>query len=174
MAERIAFLTPVSESNYPYIQNADTAFGQNKYNTSLVMKKADAEPLVEKLKDAWIKENGKDTIGKAKLPYKVMDDGSYIFNMASKMQPRVFDTAGNYITEDLNLRSGSKLQVKGTIATYNTGNNQGVSMYMNNVQVHEVVSMEANSSPFENKGDGFVVESKAENTADAEANQADF
>ena len=171
MTERITFLTPVGVSKYPYVQQADTAFGQNKYKTSLVLPKADAEPLVEKLKEVWTKENGKETLSKAKLPYKVMDDGSYIFNMASKIQPKVFDTAGNYITEDLGLRSGSKLQVKGTIATYNTGNNQGVSMYMNNVQVHEVVKME-NSSPFENKGNGFV--HKTENTADEAANQADF
>ena len=146
MAERIAFITPVGESKYPYVQQADTAFGQNKYKTSLVL-------------------------NKAKMPYKVMDDGSYIFNMASKIQPKVFDTAGNFITEDLGLRSGSKLQVKGTIATYNTGNNQGVSMYMNNVQVHEVVKME-NSSPFENKADGFVHTS--EKPADEATNQADF
>ena len=50
MAERIAFITPVGESKYPYIQQPDTAFGQNKYKTSLVLKKADAEPLVEKSK----------------------------------------------------------------------------------------------------------------------------
>jgi len=171
MAERIAFITPVGESKYPYVQQADTAFGQNKYKTSLVLNKAEAKPLVEKLNQAWITENGKDTIGKAKMPYKVMDDGSYIFNMASKIQPKVFDTAGNFITEDLGLRSGSKLQVKGTIATYNTGNNQGVSMYMNNVQVHEVVKMET-SSPFENKANGFVHSS--EKPADEAANQADF
>ena len=27
--------------------------------------------------------------------WEIMDDGSYIFNMASKIQPKVFDTAGN-------------------------------------------------------------------------------
>ena len=39
MTERITFLTPVGVSKYPYVQQADTAFGQNKYKTSLVLDK---------------------------------------------------------------------------------------------------------------------------------------
>ena len=110
MLERTTYLTPVGESKYPYVQEPDTAFGQNKYKTSLVLPKADAEPLVEKLKEVWIKENGKDTLGKAKLPFKVMDDGSYIFNMASKIQPKVFDTAGNYSNDSSEILMISGLQ----------------------------------------------------------------
>ena len=50
MTERMTFLTQWVKVN-THVQQADTAFGQNKYKTSLVLDKADAEPLVEKLKN---------------------------------------------------------------------------------------------------------------------------
>ena len=175
--ERTIFQTPNGEAKYPYIFEPDKAFGSEKYKTSLVINEKDAKPLVEKIKETWVKENGKDSLGQAKMPWKTLDDGSFIFNMSTKLPPRVFDTSGNLIKENLHLRSGSTLQVRGTIGTYSAGGSKGCSLYMNNVLVVNPVTASEAESPFAKDGEGFVYEKAdddASNDSTEDANKGDF
>ena len=173
--QRTPFKTPIGVAQYPYLQKADEKYDP-VFKTNLVLDKNSAQPLIELINKTFTNDNGETNLGKATLPYKTTDDGMVNFKFKSKLKPKLFDTKGNPITDELNMRSGSKIMVAGTMAAWTAGGKMGVTAYVNNVRV---ISVEAgsNGSPFDNDDgiEGFVVaNNNSDKPGSANENQADF
>jgi hypothetical protein len=75
------------------------------------------------------------------------------------LKPRLFDPAGKPITRKINIGNGSILAVNASIAPYymKSTKQAGITLYMNGVQVKELVEYgaSAESMGFETDGEGF-------------------
>lgn len=166
MAKKNTFVTPKGTAAYPWLTKADTKFSaEGVFKTSLVLSTKDAKEFQDDIKAAFVEEFGQSKLAKAHLPWKE-EDGNVIFNFKSKMKPRLFDSKGKAITNDPAVSGGSVIKVSGAFGPYNKGANMGVALYLNAVQIIELV--EYSSSPFGEEEGGYVA------TNDSGAEEAPF
>ena len=147
--------SPKGTASYPWLTKPDTKFSaEGVYKTGLTVKGKDAQAFQEDIKAAFIDEFGQSKLAKAHLPWKEEEDGSVTFNFKSKMKPRLFDSKGQAITNDPAVSGGSVIKVSCAFGPYNKGANMGVALYLNAVQIIELV--EYSSSPFGEEEGGYV------------------
>lgn len=150
-----SYTSPKGTAAYPWLNKADTKFSaEGVYKTGLTVKGKDATEFQEAIKAAFIDEFGQSKLAKAHMPWKEEEDGSITFNFKSKMKPRLFDSKGQAITNDPAVSGGSVIKVSCGFGPYNKGANMGVALYLNAVQVIELV--EYSSSPFGEEEGGYV------------------
>jgi hypothetical protein len=170
------FTSPKGTAVYPSLTKPDTRYNaEGVYKTGLELKGKDAEGLKETLKEVFIEEFGAKKMSGAKLPMKENEDGSITFNFKSKNQPKVFDAKGNPVKNlaDLRLGGGSVIKVAAAAKAYNAGGNTGVTLYLNAVQIIDLV--EYNGSPFGQEEGNFeaAAEEKFSETS-ADDSEVDF
>ena len=157
MAKKNTFVSPKGTAAYPWLTKADTKFSaEGVYKTGLTVKGKDAEAFQEAIKAAFIEEFGQSKLAKAHLPWKDEEDGAVTFSFKSKMKPRLFDSQGKAITNDPAVSGGSVIKVSGAFGPYNKGVNMGVALYLNAVQIIDLV--EYSSSPFGAEEGGYVAD----------------
>jgi hypothetical protein len=161
------YVSPKGNASYPKLTRPDTKFkAEGEYTTGLVLNAKDGKAFLETLKEAAVEELGNKAAQGAQFPVKE-EDGNYTFKFKSKNKPKLYDSKGKPIkeTDELNVGSGSVLKVAGSIAFPKVQGKQYVSLYMNQVQIIDLV--EFSSSPFGDEGDGFSADDAvAEDTAD--------
>lgn len=149
------FVTPKGVAQYPWLTKPDTKFNaEGVYKLSLAIPKTEATEFLEAAKQAFIDEFGQSKMAKAHMPFKEDEDGNVIFSFKSKIKPRLYDSQGKPITDDVSVGGGSVVKVSGAFGPYNKGANMGVALYLNAVQIIKLV--EISSSPFEAEEGGFV------------------
>lgn len=169
------FVSPKGTAGYPKLTRPDTKFNaEGVYSTSLVMDEKTAKPFVELIEQAYVDEFGPKVVAKANWPYKE-EEGQYTFKFKSKQKPKLFDAKGTAIksADELNVGSGSVMKVQGAISCRAVLGKNYATLYMNAVQIIDLV--EYSGSPFDSEEGGFTVED--EPTVDASvANEekADF
>ena len=159
--------TPLGTARYPHLNKPDTRFDEEGvYKCDVIVPADEAAELIEYLegiRDAKFDEldaKKKKTYSKAPVCEDELDDagdetGNVIFktklnavgkNAASgetwKNSPKLFDSAGNPLGDDVQIWSGSKLIVAGKVMAYAMGSTKtvGVSLKCDGVQVIELVS----------------------------------
>lgn len=169
------FVTPKGKAVYPSLTRPDTRYNaEGVYKTGMMFSDAEAKKLEEMLKEVYTEEFGAKKLSSAKLPFKKNDDGTVVFNFKSKNAPKIFDSKGNPVrdTSELRLGGGSTLKIAGAAKAYNAGGATGVTLYLNSVQIIDLV--EYNGSPFGAEEGGFEA-AASEKFADAnEAQDVDF
>jgi len=155
------YVTPKGSAIWPWLSVPDTRFDdQGKYKTDILVKSDDAKALAEKAKEIYIEEFGEKALSKAKWPFEIDEEsGGVRFRAKSSKKPVLYDAGGNFIKEDLSVGNGSVLKLSGVMSTYNAGGNTGVTMYLNAVQVIDLV--EFGGTAFEPE-DGYMHESADE------------
>lgn len=141
MSKKIIFKTPKGIAQYPHITEKDTGhqYSSGKYDTRIIIKKEDAAPLVEQL-NAIVKEE-MPKLKDPKLPFKVDEDGNYVFKAKSEYQPVLIDARGKKLEKvpaGLRIRGGSTIRIAGAVNVYD----KGVSLWLNQVQIINLVSDE--------------------------------
>ena len=131
--KRINFTTPIGTAMYPHITEKDEGhkFSSGKFDTRLIVPKDAGQALVDQIESYMPK------ISTPKKPYKIDDEGNYIFKAKSAYMPLIFDAKGKKIEklpEGMRIRGGSRLRVAGVLNVYDGG----VSLWMNQVQVVEL------------------------------------
>lgn len=155
MAKKNTFVTPKGTAAYPWLTKADTKFSaEGVFKTGLVVKASEAKAFQDDIKAAFVEEFGQSKLAKAHLPWKEDDDGNVVFSFKSKLKPRLFDSKGKAITNDPAVSGGSVIKVSGAFGPYNKGVNMGVALYLNAVQIIELV--EYSNSPFGEEEGGYV------------------
>lgn len=141
MAKLKNAITPKGVLSWPFIAKPDTRYNPDGvYKTSLVLSAADAEPLMETCKEAFISEYGNTKMAKANMPFEVNEEsGEVTFKFKSKRQPKIYDAKGKVISKVPQIASGTIAKIATAINPYQTGINTGVSMYLNDVQILELV-----------------------------------
>jgi hypothetical protein len=162
------YVSPKGAAGYPKLTRPDTKFkAEGEYSTALTLDEKDGKAFLETLKQACIDEVGNKAAQTAKYPCKI-EEGKYTFKFKSKNKPKLYDSKGKPITaEDLNIGSGSVLKVAGSMSFPKVQGVQYVSLYMNQVQIINLV--EYSSSPFGEEEGGFT----AEDSSFAESSTAD-
>jgi hypothetical protein len=156
---KFKFQTPKGTAVWPWFSVPDTRFDtEGKYKTDLLVPKADAAELMAKAKEIFIEEFGEKDLKKAKWPFAVDEEsGGVRFRAKSTNKPVLFDGQGQKINEDLKVGNGSVIKLSGQMSTYNAGGSVGVTMYLNAVQIIDLV--EFNDAGFAAEEGAYVHES---------------
>jgi hypothetical protein len=141
MSKKIPFKTPKGIAKYPHITEKDTGhqYSSGKYDTQIILSKEDAAPLVKQLQDLIKEEMPK--LKDPKVPYKVDEEGNYVFKAKSEYQPAIIDARGKKmerIPAGLRVRGGSTIRIAGAVNVYD----KGVSLWLNQVQIINIVADE--------------------------------
>lgn len=157
------FVSPKGTAAYAWLMKPDTKFNpEGVYKTSLVVKAGkEADAFVEAIKNAYVEELGAKKLAKANLSHDVNEDeGTVTFKFKSKQKPKLFDSKGKPITGEISVGNGSVIKVAGGFGAYDKGANTGVTLYLNSVQIIDLVEW-TGSSGFEAEEGGFVAEAAA-------------
>lgn len=163
MADRLEKITsPKGVAMYPWLTRPDTKWdveGVYKISVSVPSDNKEVQEFCDKVREKFVDEFGNKKIAKAIFPFKEDDEGNTIIQFKSKKQPRLFNSKGQPIknTEDLKIGGGSIVKVNASINPYDKGINTGVSLYLNAVQIIELVEF-GNKSLFDDEGEGFASE----------------
>lgn len=136
MAKTIKFTTPKGIARYPHITEKDTGhqYSSGKYDTQIILTKENAAALVKQLTEIAKEERIKDP----KMPWKVDEDGNYVFKAKSEYQPALIDARGKKLEKvpaGLRIRGGSTIRIAGAVNVYD----KGLSLWLNQVQIIELV-----------------------------------
>jgi hypothetical protein len=157
MSKIVKAVSPKGKASWPKLFKPDTRFNPDGvYSTGLVVPPKDAKEFQEKIQEVFVDEFGQSKLAKASMPWKEDEDGNVVFSFKSKRKPMVVDSTGKAINEELPVGGGSTIKVAAGLNAYNAGGRIGVSMYLNAVQIVELV--EYSSSPFGKEEGGFVLE----------------
>jgi hypothetical protein len=149
------FVTPKGVAQYPWLTKPDTKFSEEGvFKVSLAIPEGEAKGFAKACQDAFVAEYGQQKLAKAHMPFKKDENGNIVFSFKSKLKPRLYDAAGKPIKEDVSVGGGSTIKVSGAFGPYNKGANTGVALYLNAVQIIDLV--EFSSSPFGAEEGGFV------------------
>lgn len=141
MSKKITFKTPKGIARYPHITEKDTGhqYSSGKYDTQIILTAADAKPLVDQLQTLIKEEMPK--LKDPKVPYKVDEEGNYVFKAKSEYQPALIDARGKVLEKvpsSLRIRGGSTIRIAGAVNVYD----KGVSLWLNQVQIIDLASSE--------------------------------
>ena len=153
------YVSPKGSAGYPKLLKPDTKFkAEGEYSTSLTMDKKTAKPLMDQIEEAYTEEFGAKALPKANFPYKEDEEGNITFKFKSKQKPKLFDSKGSPIkvVDDLNIGSGSTMKVSGAISCRAVSGKNYATLYMNAVQIIDLV--EYSGSPFGAEEGGFTAE----------------
>lgn len=160
----VRFITAPGTAAYCYLRAPDSGrqFSDDKYKLTLMVPKAEEQlldPIRKACADAAKAEWGsklpsgmsnpiKDGAEKAaKDPEKWGDLKDY-FMVTFKAQraPGLFDGAGKPLSESVNIFGGDVVRVNGAAAAFVSGQNKGVTLYLNDVQL---IQKNHNENPFD-------------------------
>jgi hypothetical protein len=161
--------TPKGVAMYPWLTKPDTKWSvEGVYKMSLSVANDDKEALAlcDKIRDLYTDEFGNKKMAKAIMPFKDDGEGNIVFSFKSKKKPNLFNAKGNPVknTEDLKIGGGSIVKVNCSINPYDKGINTGVALYLNAVQIIELVEFKSKSA-FGDEGGSFTDEGSDEDDA---------
>jgi hypothetical protein len=166
------FVSPLGVARYPKISYPDTKgqYADGRYKTDVVFDDVGLAAIKKMLT-----EFAAETIPHVKnpkLPIKTgKDDVTYVSfkggwnaEKDEARKPFVGDAKRNPIPEGVTIGAGSKIKVAATMANYENGPNKGITIYLDGVQVLELVEGGGDVAGRFADEDGFVAE---ETTSDS-------
>jgi hypothetical protein len=173
------FTSPKGISGFTWLSRPDVKFdADGKYKVDLHVSAAEGEKVIEMMREEAEEELGKKVADKINFPEE-NEDGTITLKFSTKAKDqkgnnkelRFFDGAGNRIDgEGLNIGNGSKLKIKATMKAYKNGSNVGVSLYIDSVQIIDLV--EFGGSGFEADEEATYV-AKADKASSKRSKQAE-
>ncbi len=191
MAKNTSFITRPGIAYWPYLQSPDQKY-DSKYKTGLIVHADESKDLRETINKTFIEQFGDKKLSDASLSYEKASDTSekvsqgiqelinktndkklenyYLFKFSTQHKPTLWDCSkpSQKIESELNLRSGSIIQVHGKLNAYSYGNRTGVTCYLGMVRVIDAV--QGSTSPFSDEVDGFVHHNDNAPSVDVAAN----
>jgi hypothetical protein len=174
-----SFVTPAGTLSWPWISKPDTRYvAEGVYKTSFILNDVESKPLMTACEEAFVAEYGAAKLKKANMPFDDELDangnptGNIIFKFKSKRQPKLYDSKGKVIAKVLQVASGTTAKIATALNPYATGVNTGVSLYLNDIQILELVEFNAGAKFTAEEGFDYVddgksdVEQKEPSTAD--------
>lgn len=158
MSNNNLFVSPKGTAAYAWLTKADTKFNpEGVFKTSLVVKAGkETDAFIEAIKNAYVEELGTKKLAKANLSHEVNEEeGTVTFKFKSQKKPKLFDSKGKPVTKDISVGNGSVIKVSGAFGPYDKGANTGVALYLNQVQIIDLVEF-AGSSAFGEEEGGFT------------------
>ena len=173
MSKIVKAVSPKGKASWPKLFKPDTRFNpEGVYSTGLIVSPEDAKEFQEKIQEVFVEEFGQSKLAKASMPWKTDEDGNVVFSFKSKRKPMIVDSTGKAIEEELPVGGGSTIKVACGLNAYSAGGRIGVSMYLNAVQIIDLIEYAGN--PFGVEEGGFKVEQKEESPSVEQAEEEDI
>ena len=158
------YTTPRGTAQYAWLQpnKPDTKFDEDGvWKTNLLVPSNEAQPLIDKINE-FAKEQLGNKVSKAILPYTTdADTGEIIFKTKSKFAPKIKDSQGQLIVDNVpQIWGGSTIRIAGTLTAYDKGINVGIKLNLNAVQVISLVEGNGNDGDDFGAVEGGYVASK--------------
>ncbi len=171
------FVTPVGTARYPKLSKPDTTgqYADGKYKTDLVFDEVGMSSMMKMLNEFAAKTL--PDVKNPKLPVGTSKDGATTYikfkggldkETGLGRKPSIMDAKRNPIPADVIIGAGSKLKLAGSMADYANGPNKGVTIYLEHVQVLELVEgSDVDGANRFNDEDGFTVSDVTETASEA-------
>lgn len=176
-AKNPKYKTGKARASYPFFNKPDTKFDEDGvYKADLVMTEEVAQPLIDAI-DARLKDfiqelqdrtKKKQDPKKFRVPYEYTEDGKVLIKVKQSAQFEgepvkllIYDSKGKLIANPPIIRSGSEVKVAGTIRTYESGANKGITLSISAVQIITLANgsggdvEDGSRFGFEEEEDGF-------------------
>ena len=134
-------------ADFCYVTSPDVGFGSNQYKVTLRVNTKDASEHIEVLQKIISKEvaeqhkitpNQTTPLKRANLPY-AEDGGDVVFKFHSKFKPKIWTKDQKELGEDVSVWKGSSMWINYKASGYNKSVGLGVTLYMQSVQIDELV-----------------------------------
>ena len=151
--EAIRMVTPTATCQWAHIVKPDTQFDpEGKFKIELIFEISNATHLtfLKQLRD--IHDKNKDAMRSQKKPCEKepwiqytdtetqkKDKDKYVVRFKSSYHPFLADARGNKWPKDTLVGNGSKVKVAFSPNAYSTGSNSGTNLYLNGVQIIDLV-----------------------------------
>ena len=162
MAKLKNFVTPAGTLSWPWIAKPDTRYNaEGVFKTSMVLSEDAAKPLMAMCEEVYVAEYGAAKLKKANMPWDEEADangnptGNIVFKFKSKRQPKLYDSKGKVIAKVLKVASGTTAKIATALNPYSTGINTGVSLYLNDIQILELVEFGGGAGGMFKAEEGF-------------------
>ena len=142
------------KAKFCYLTSPDEAFGPGSYKVTLEVTKADASEHIKAIEEVISKEvaeqhrltpNSTAPLNRANKPYK--DHGDVIsFKLHSKFKPKLWDKNQKEIGPDVAVWKDSTMWIDYKASGYNKSMGLGVTLYIQSVQIDELVQGSAGSN----------------------------
>ena len=139
--------TIYGKAKFCYLTSPDEAFGPGAYKVTLEVSKADASEHTEALQKIISKEvaeqhklkpNQTSPLTRANLPYQ--DYGDVVtFKLHSKFKPKLWDKNQKELGEEVAVWKDTTMWVSYKAQGYNKSVGLGVTLYIQNVQIDDLV-----------------------------------
>lgn len=153
MAKKEIFTTPKATARFPFLTIADTKFNPDGiYRIELIFDPKDKghNEFLTHCKNLYTQSKGKNIPYKKEIDLETHEEtGKYIVKFTSNYKPRIFDAKGYHMDENILVGNGSVVRVSYGYSFYE-GMNGGVKLYLQAVQVIELV--EWNGGSFDDFG----------------------
>lgn len=162
MAKKERFITPFGTLIWPKLNTPDTYTPKRGAPKTRYVVNIGFEPEVTKKLQAFLKKKAKELLPDVKdpkLPIKADKEGRMYLTGTSgvKYRPAVFDAKNNKIPASVEIGGGTVARVDFTIAVFEiSADNSGINLYINSVQVKELVESGFGKSNFDEVEDGFA------------------
>lgn len=159
------FVSPAGVARYPKITTPDTKgqYATGRYKTDVVFDEVGLASMKKALTEFAAKNL--PGVSNPHLPIKVSKDGVTFIVFKGGMtkdgearKPALTDAKKNAIPKGVEIGAGSKIKVAGTMATYEKGPNKGVTIYLDAVQVIDLVEGSEDPTSRFAEEDGYVAE----------------
>ena len=134
-------------ADFCYVTTPDVGFGSNQYKVTLRVNTKDAQEHIKSLQEIISKEvaeqhkitpNQTTPLKRANLPY-AQDGGDVVFKFHSKFKPKIWTKDQKELGEDVSVWKGSSMWINYKASGYNKSVGLGVTLYMQSVQIDELV-----------------------------------
>lgn len=175
MSKKKQFVSPKGTAAYAWIIKPDTKFNPDGvFKTSLVVDGEVAKPFIEAIREAYVEELGTKKLAKANLSYDENEDGTVSFKFKSQHKPKLFDSKGKPITGEVKVGNGSVIKVSGGFGPYDKGANSGCTLYLNAVQIINLVEWTGSGGGFGEEEGGYVASDSFDAPADKDSGDQPF
>lgn len=146
--QKVLHRSPIGIAEYAFVNRPQTQFNpEGVYKTNLIVdpNEDDVKEMLTAIKAA----------SSGQVPYsKREEDGMYVVKFSSKYQPKVALANGSYLDPDdiPMIGNGSKVRVAYTMQPWDFGGKQGVKLYLQGLQILDLVPYEGEM--FDDESDG--------------------
>lgn len=178
MSQNKTLNTPIGELRYTFVtgEGRENLSGVAQYSTQLVLSEEAAAPLIEEIETLWagsgIKKQPKS------FGYKTLDDGNIAFSFKTNVESKfgrnkvdLYDSKGKkFDLGDILIGNGTKGRIGGTLAIYDGKTGSGVTLYLNRIQIIELVEYTGgDSNPFDEVEGGYTHQTEFEAAVESPA-----
>lgn len=163
-----AFMTPRGEIQWATIsgQGKENLSGRLQYTVDIVCDPEDAQPAIDAIQKLWDENKPKGAKAPKSTGYKEDEDGRIRFTLKTDVTYpsgdqktiKVYDAKAQLTTLEDKVGNGSTGRASGLASVYESGANKGVTLYLDALQVINLIPYTGGAAKFGQEDGDFVAD----------------